>query len=184
MRNEPVSPTSDLLVEVLQRIESDLTDVLADVTADELRFRPGGTGNPVGWLAWHIARITDELDLLEQIAAIAGAESMWTAEGWVARFGLPVDPFDTGYGHSSEEVDAATCADRQLLVGYARATFQACRELLIRLDDEEWEQVIDCSYRPPVTVRVRVVSVIGDCWQHIGQASYAVGLARSQAGDR
>src|SRR6478735_579320 len=121
MLSETVSPTSDLLVEELQRIESDLTEVLADVTADELRFRPGGSGNPVGWLAWHIARITDE-----QIAAISGSEPVWTAEGWVARFGLPVDPFDTGYGHSFEDVDAATCTDRRLLVGYARATFQAC----------------------------------------------------------
>jgi hypothetical protein len=175
MLSETVSPTSDLLVELLQRIESDLTEVLADVTNDELRFRPGGTGNPVGWLAWHIARITDE-----QIAAISGAEPVWTAEGWIARFGLPVDPFDTGYGHSFEDVDAATCTDRQLLAGYARATFQACRELLAGLDDEEWEQVIDCSYRPPVTVRVRVVSVIGDCWQHVGQAAYAIGLARAE----
>jgi hypothetical protein len=176
MRSEPASPTSELLVEELQRIESDLDDVLKGVTADELRFRPGGTGNPVGWLAWHIARITDE-----QVAAVAGAEPVWIAEGWAKRFDLPVDPFDTGYGHSSDEVDAATCTDRQLLIGYAGATFQACRALLIGLDDEEWEQVIDPSYRPPVTVRVRVVSVIGDCWQHIGQAAYVIGLARADA---
>ena len=178
MRNETVSPTSDLLVEVLQRIQSDLTEVLADVTADELRFRPEGQGTrSVGW------RGTSPGSPTSRSPRSSGAEPVWTAEGWVARFGLPVDPFDTGYGHSFEEVDAATCADRQLLVGYARATFQACRELLDRLDDEEWEQVIDCSYRPPVTVRVRVVSVIGDCWQHIGQAPYAVGLARAQPGD-
>ena len=55
MRSEPVPPTSDLVVEELQRVESDLVEVLTNVTPDELRFRPGGTGNPVGWLAWHIA---------------------------------------------------------------------------------------------------------------------------------
>ena len=96
------------------------------------------------------------------------------------RFGLAIDPRDTGYGHTSEQVDAATCADRQLLIDYNRATFRACRKLMSGLDEAEWEQVVDGSYRPPVTVRVRVVSVIGDCWQHVGQAAYALGLARAE----
>jgi hypothetical protein len=173
MRTEPVSPVGDVLVEELRRIEADLMDALDGLSADELRFRPGGTGNPVGWLAWHIARITDE-----QIAAVAGCDPTWTVDGWYDRFGLAVGPSDTGYGHSSEEVDATTVTDLPLLAGYAKATFDGCCDLLSTLDDGEWEQIIDRSFRPPVTVRVRVVSVIGDCWQHVGQARYAVGLAR------
>jgi hypothetical protein len=174
MRTEPVSPVGDVLVEELQRVEADLLSTLHGLSAEELRFRPGGTANPVGWLAWHIARITDE-----QIAALAGCDPTWTMEGWSKRFALPLDVSDTGYGHSSTEVDAATVTDVELLAGYVRATFGGCCELLSTLDDEEWEQIIDRSFRPPVTVRVRVVSVISDCWQHIGQARYAVGMARA-----
>src|SRR3954454_18721249 len=106
MRREQTSPISELLVEELQRIETDLLRVLDGLTSEERRHRPSGTGNPVGWLAWHIARSADE-----QIAALAGMDPVWTGEGWLAPFGLSLDPSDTGYGHSSEQVDAAAGAD-------------------------------------------------------------------------
>jgi hypothetical protein len=40
------------------------------------------------------------------VAEVAGAEQVWTSQGWVERFGLPFDPRDTGYGHRADEVTA------------------------------------------------------------------------------
>ena len=55
----------------------------------------------MAWLVWHLTRIQDD-----HVAAVAGTEQAWTAQGWVDRFALPYPPGDTGYGHSSEQVAA------------------------------------------------------------------------------
>ena len=38
-------------------------------------------------------------------------------------------------------------------------------------------RVIDENWSPPVTVSVRLVSIIDDCAQHLGQAAYLRGIA-------
>jgi hypothetical protein len=52
---------------------------------------------------------------------------------------------------------------------------------LERLTLDELERVVDERWDPPVTVSVRLVSVISDCLQHLGQASYVRGLAERAA---
>jgi hypothetical protein len=39
--------------------------------------------------------------------------------------------------------------------------------------------VVDEAYDPPVTLGVRLVSVLSDDLQHVGQAAYARGLIRN-----
>ncbi len=41
---------------------------------------------------------------------------------------------------------------------------------------EELDRVVDTRWDPPVTAGVRLVSVQGDCLQHLGQAAYVKGL--------
>ncbi|MBA3310924.1 MAG: DUF664 domain-containing protein, partial [Nocardioidaceae bacterium] len=42
---------------------------------------------------------------------------------------------------------------------------------------DELARVVDASWDPPVTVGVRLVSLLSDCLQHLGQAAYVRGLA-------
>jgi len=39
--------------------------------------------------------------------------------------------------------------------------------------------VVDELYSPPVTLGVRLVSIVDDCLQHLGQAAYVRGLQRA-----
>ena len=41
---------------------------------------------------------------------------------------------------------------------------------------DELDRIIDYGWDPPVSVGVRLVSVIGDDLQHAGQAAYVKGL--------
>ena len=41
----------------------------------------------------------------------------------------------------------------------------------------ELDRIVDTRWDPPVTAAVRLVSVIGDTMQHLGQAAYVRGLA-------
>ena len=48
--------------------------------------------------------------------------------------------------------------------------------------DAELDRVVDERWDPPVTLGVRLVSILGDCLQHAGQAAYAKGLHDAGAG--
>ncbi|OOD78464.1 hypothetical protein BWP20_21685, partial [Mycobacterium tuberculosis] len=43
---------------------------------------------------------------------------------------------------------------------------------------DELSRVVDTSWNPPVTVSARLVSIVDDCAQHLGQAAYLRGIAR------
>jgi hypothetical protein len=49
------------------------------------------------------------------------------------------------------------------------------------LSDDDLDRVVDESWDPPVTLGVRLLSVIGDCLQHSGQAAYVLGVAQRAA---
>src|SRR6266545_2797930 len=59
----------------------------------------------------------------DHVADAARIEQVWTSQDWVERFGLPLDPLDTGYGHRADEV-AAVRASEELLLGYHDAVHQ------------------------------------------------------------
>jgi uncharacterized damage-inducible protein DinB len=158
-----------LLTEGFGRI-TELYDGLAEGLSDEdLRHRPGGTGNPIGWLLWHLARVQDH-----HIADLADTPQVWA--GFQDRFGLPNGTDDVGFGHTSEQVDAVRITDPQLLVDYHHEVTLATARYLQTVDELELEREVDQRWDPPVTAGVRLVSIQGDCLQHLGQAAYVKGL--------
>ena len=163
--------SSDLLVYAYDQIHESVHRSLDGLTPEDLHRRPGPAANPIGWLAWHLLRVQDD-----HVADVAGTEQVWTAEGWAGRFGLPVDDAATGYGMTDEEVDAVRVPSADLLLGYSRAVHARSAEFLRGLSDEDLDRVVDTNWDPPVTLGVRLVSVLSDDLQHIGQAAYVKGL--------
>ena len=66
--------------------------------------------------------------------------------------------------------------DPSVLVEYHAAVHQLTLAYLSRVTPEELDRVVDRRWDPPVTAGVRLVSVVGDCLQHLGQAAYVRGL--------
>ena len=157
----------ELLIDEFTRIQELYAD-LAGSSVD-LHERPSGSGNPIAWLLWHTARVQDD-----HVAGVAGVSQAW--DGFSDRFGLPFAHGDIGYGHTSEEVSAVRIPDPSVLVDYHAAVHQLTLTYLSRVTAEELERVVDRRWDPPVTAGVRLVSVVGDCLQHLGQAAYARGL--------
>jgi uncharacterized damage-inducible protein DinB len=160
----------DLLADAFSRIRGVVHDVTRGLTEEQLAFRPAGQANSIAWLVWHLTRIQDD-----HIAHVAGTGQAWTAEGWADRFALPFRPGDTGYGHSSEQV-AACRAPAGLLTGYHDAVFRHTVSYVQGLTEGELDRVVDKAWDPPVTLGVRLVSVVSDDLQHAGQAAYLRGL--------
>lgn len=158
-----------VLTEGFGRI-TELYDAVAEgLDAEQLRHRPAGTGNPIGWLLWHLARVQDH-----HIAGLAGTDQVWAE--WQEKFGLPNDTDDIGYGHTSEDVDAIRITDPRLLVDYHHEVTLATARYLGTVDEKELEREVDQNWDPPVTAGQRLISIQGDCLQHLGQAAYVRGL--------
>ena len=160
-----------VLLDGFQRVEDGVGAVLEGLTVEDLRWRPGPAANPVGWLLWHLSRQQDA-----QLAAIAGEEEVWSAGGWAERFDLPYAADAHGYGQDPEQVGRVTLGDPGLLSGYAAAVHDLTRRLVQGLAAEDYARVIDEDWDPPVTVAVRVYSVLEDAAKHLGQAEYLTGL--------
>jgi hypothetical protein len=160
----------DLLRDAFTRLIEHADEVTDGLTEQVAEYRPTAHANSIAWLLWHSARVQDI-----QIAQVAGVEQVWTRDGWVDRFGLDLPRDDSGYGHSAADV-AKVRAPAQLLAGYYRSVHQLTLDYLDGVTSDELARIVDDQWDPPVTAGVRLVSIIDDCAQHLGQAAYLRGL--------
>jgi uncharacterized damage-inducible protein DinB len=159
-----------LLSDGFDRVQQVVHRAVDGLDDDRLAHRVDGSANSIAWLVWHLTRVQDD-----HVAEVAGREQTWLAEGWHERFALPFAPEVTGYGHSPDEV-AAVRASAELLAGYHDAVHDATVEYVAGLSGADLDRVVDENWDPPVTLGVRLVSVISDDLQHAGQASFVRGL--------
>ena len=162
--------TRDILLDGFTRVRDAALSVVEDLNEDELCFRADTEANSIAWLVWHLTRVQDD-----HISEVAGTDHAWTAAGWAQRFSFPLDAWDTGYGHKSTEVAMVKATSGQL-AGYHQAVFEDTARYLKGLDDEALDRIVDRRWDPPVTLGVRLVSVIDDDLEHVGQAAFVRGL--------
>src|SRR3954468_1802958 len=161
----------ELLLYAYDQIQETLRRAVDGLSAEQLTARVGPEANTIAWLAWHLTRVQDD-----HVAEVAGREQVWTTEGFAERFDLPVDPSATGYGFSSEDVARVRVDSPDLLLDYAAAVSARTAESLQGLTDDDLDRIVDRRWDPPVTLGVRLVSVLSDDLQHVGQAAFVRGL--------
>jgi hypothetical protein len=166
-----MSTGAELLVDAFGRVRETVQQTVADLGAEELNARLDPAANPIAWLVWHLSRVQDD-----HVADAAELEQVWLRDGWVGRFGLPLDPKAIGYGHTSEEVAAVRVEDPRLLVDYHEAVHRQTVGYVSGLRDADFDRIVDRSWDPAVTLGVRLISVVNDTMMHIGQAQYIRGL--------
>ena len=158
----------DILRDSFERVADDLPAALEGLTAEQLLWQPAPAANHIAWLAWHIGRCEDA-----QIAPIGAVPQVYQ-DGWAKRFALPSGPSATGYGQSIEQVRAFPLTDPSLFTVYSAAGHAATQRVLDGLSDDDLSSTVEDSYR--VTVAVRLVSIVNDITQHLGQIGYLRGL--------
>ena len=161
----------ELLRDSFTRLVEQVDELTDGLTEDQAGYRPSPNANSIAWLIWHSARVQDI-----QLTPIAGIEQVWTHEGWVDRFGLDLPRNDTGYGHGPGDV-AKVRAPADLLAGYYHAVHKLTLDYVAGVTAEELTRIVDRNWDPPVTASARIVSIIDDCAQHLGQAAYVLGIA-------
>ncbi len=142
---------------------------LDGMTVDQLTTQPAGPeSNPIGWLAWHLARTQDK-----NYSLLLGEDEAWSADGWSERFGLPADR-GTGNGDSLDQVRAFDPIDADTLLAYYDAAREKSRRFLDALSNDDLDQPSAANANE--TVKVSIARVTGDLIQHIGQIAYIRGL--------
>ncbi len=154
----------DVLTDGFGRVHEELAAVATD-EADLTRAPEGA--NPPAWMLWHLARVEDD-----HVADAFGLEQVWF-QGWADRFALPFPKEAHGYGMTLGEVlQVRPSAD--LLRGYHEQVHAQTVKALAGKPD--LDRVVDERWDPPVTLGVRLISVLSDELQHLGQAAYVLGL--------
>lgn len=166
-----MSSASAILTDSFGRIRESVHHVTDGLTVEQLAYRVDDAANTIAWLVWHLTRVQDD-----HVADVMGEEQVWTARGFDDDFGLPFSSTATGYGQSPEEVGAVRGVSAQQLVGYHDAVCGRTLDYVATLSDEELDRIVDTSWDPPVTLAVRLVSVIADDLQHAGQAAFVRGV--------
>ena len=171
-----MTTSAELLVDGFGRIRENVAGVLSGLTPDQLAHQVAPGANPISWLVWHLTRVQDD-----HVANAFGAEQVWSADGWAGRFGLRPEMMDHGYGHSAAEVTeiAAATASAELLAEYHEATYAQTVKLVAEVTNADLDRIVDTRWTPPVTLAVRLMSVLDDDMQHSGQAAYVRGLLLS-----
>ncbi|MGV0811387.1 mycothiol transferase [Mycolicibacterium boenickei] len=160
----------ELLRDSFTRLIEHVDELTEGLTEQVSGYRPTPQANSIAWLIWHSARCQDL-----QLCDIAGVEQVWTRDGWVDRFALDLPANDIGYDHSPDDV-AKVHASAELLAGYYRAVHKVTLAYIAGVTPEDLDRIVDTRWDPPVTASARLVSIIDDCAQHLGQAAYVRGI--------
>ena len=166
----------------LEGIQDDLVRVLNSLSDEELHRQPRHDCNSIAWLAWHLTREHD----YHLLSFFAGQEQAWVEDGWHARFGMEPDPSNRGLRHTPEQVAAFRTPDVQTLLDYYDAVLKRSRAYLATVKPEEVDRLLDGpqQWRRPITVAIRLASVIDELSKHMGQIAYLRGLYQGMGWQR
>ncbi|MFE5540994.1 DinB family protein [Streptomyces sp. NPDC056485] len=164
---------TEALSDAYGRIHDVVHEVVEGLSAEELNARIDPESNSIAWLVWHLTRVQDD-----HVADASGLEQVWTEQEWFARFALPLPAEATGYGHTAKQVGTVLVESDELLLGYFDAVHERTAEFVRGLSATDLDRVVDTGWNPPVTLGVRLVSILSDDLQHAGQAAYVRGVVQ------
>jgi len=169
--------TNDIILDALGRVHELVPAVLKGLIREDVLWRPDGGSNSIGWLIWHLTRVEDD-----HLASLSSRKQVWETGGFREKFNLPYPESSVGFGMSSDDVAKFDIASSDLLIDYATAVAKQSHEVIAKLAEKDFAKIIDCNWNPPVTVAARLVSVMVETAQHIGQAAYVRGLRERAIG--
>ncbi len=164
---------TDFVAASLEGVGRGLHRAMDALSAEKLNRCPSPDTNSMARLCWHLARCQDNW-----VASIAGAPEVYAADGWHAKLDFSFAIDDWGIGHAAEQVAQARVESADGLLGYYDAVAGQSRKVLAGLtaEDLERELPVYVEGRPPSSVRGRLMGLISDNTQHMGQIVYLRGL--------
>jgi hypothetical protein len=131
-----VEAAQGILVDGFGRVREGVAELTTGLTDETAWWRPDPGANSIAWLLWHLTRVQDD----SVVAGLAGGDRIWA--GFRDEAALPLDPDDTGYGHSTDQV-AQVRVSADLLDRYHAAVHAATLHYLATITDAELQCIVD-----------------------------------------
>ena len=168
--------SASVLLDAFSRVREASIEVLDGLSAEELAFRADTEANSIAWLVWHLTRVQDD-HVCRGCRPRAGLGRR--------RLGRAVRPRARCPGHRLRPQPRPGGRGQgqraDLLSGYHDAVFESTAEYLNGLSGDDLDRVVDRRWDPPGDLGVRLVSVVADDLQHVGQAAFVRGLCHEPA---
>jgi hypothetical protein len=121
----------------------------------------------------------------QSVVAVTSRRRLPAAAGDGAQFihvgPLPAEAEDlpaASWQHNAERVASVAAASADLLAEYHEQVYDQTVKLVSEVTDADLDRVVEVRWTPHVTLAVRLVSVLDDDMQHVGQAAYVRGIVR------
>ncbi|MFJ7157892.1 DinB family protein [Streptomyces sp. NPDC101118] len=161
-----------LALGLFRRVRIDLAQSVEGLGERELNWRPSSDSNSTAWLVWHVARGQDR-----NLSEVIGRPQLWLSGGWADRFGRPADPSDTGFGHSTDEMNAFLSPGGPLLLSYLDSVHELAENYLSSAPAEDLHRIAPSpTLGTADTVELRLQGQIADSFAHLGQIGTLRGL--------
>lgn len=168
----PMTSWQPLVRDLVHRTEREVLAVLDGLDEASIDTVLQVGTNSIGWLVWHLTRSHDR-----NVSELQGRPQLWLAGGWHARFGRPADPDDTGYRHSELQAAAFRSPGADTLAGYHRAAVEMIDDYLDHASDDDPSRLVTSpTLGDTVTVHRRIIGVLVEGLQHVGQAALLRGM--------
>jgi DinB superfamily len=179
---------SDLIThEIAERIaktHARLLEIVADLSEDQVGWRPDAHAPPIGFHLWHMARWADRVQAtLPAMSAVLGQRlgpggEIWAAQALAHQWGWATEAL--GYGQTGMELADELAAALQLpptpiLVAYARQAFAAADRAFGAIDDQLLQE-----RGPDIYGRVSSVGYV--LLAHLAHASRHLGMIEGLRG--
>lgn len=149
-------------------LHKELREDLADMTVDDLFWRPAPGVTHAGFLLWHVVR--DEDTVIHQ--SLLAAPELWVSGGWAGRFGM--DEREQGTGFEPARLDAFRY-DPALLWEYAARVWSATGDALSALTPARLDEPLpwDTGWR---LGNLLLTGCLAHGWSHFGEIRQIRGL--------
>ena len=167
--------TGDFILDMLDRVQKELTNAVDGLTHEELIWRPGPEANSIGFVLWHQVRCED--------AVVSGwvqqEPQLWVSEQWCRKLDLPDGPGDDGYGYTAEQVAAFPVPPLTDLLGYGAAVRARTVEYLRSKGPDRLDDAVQSGPSSGELSIGQMFSILlCETALHVGQIAYLRGLQR------
>jgi DinB superfamily len=158
----------DFLRDALRQQHDGWNKAMADLTPDQLHYRPNGKGNHIAFIAWHYVRTEDNV---VQFVFQNRKPTVWLQEGYDQKFGLPRTAQGTGMPADEAAQLRLPSADQWL--AYQHAVWQATEQWLHMVTEAELQHQVKIMPFGGISVLTALrIPILNHGFLHLGQVHH------------
>lgn len=175
-----MSALLDFLHDSLRQQHETWDNAISDLTLDQIHYRPNAQGNHIAFIAWHYVRTEDNI---VQFVLQNRKPTVWIAEGYDQKFGLP----RTAQGTGMPPDDAARLRIPSIgeWMTYQRAVWQATDQWLDGVSETDLQRQVKIMPFGDISVLTALrIPILNHGFMHLGQVQHLRTLQGLKASER